>query len=37
MNGNATTTKANELLWQAQLSGGKGIYQKDFRTSTVTL
>jgi hypothetical protein len=35
--GNVTTTKADKLLWETQLSGGKGIYQEDLRTCTETL
>ena len=35
--GNVTTTKAEEVLWETQLYGGKGIYQEDLGTSTATL
>jgi len=35
--GNLTTTKADELLWETQLSGGKGVYQGDLGTCTATL
>jgi len=34
--GHVTTTKADELLWETQFSGRKGIYQEDLGTSTAT-
>jgi hypothetical protein len=34
--GHVTTTKADELLWETQLSGGTRIYQEDLGTSTAT-
>jgi hypothetical protein len=34
---NVDTTKADELLWQTQLFGGKEIYQKGLGTCTAKM
>jgi hypothetical protein len=34
---NVGTTKADELVWQTQLPGGKRIYQEGLGTCTATV